>query len=1309
MMSRKIYKPREILAKLREVEILTSQGNSVVDAIRAIGVTDATYYQWRQEYDGLSAAAASHERQWRANQNTTPGLDPPEKATKFVIEFDTLAEAVPQIVWITGPDGKNIYFNKQWEDYTGLTVEEGHGHGWNIPFHPDDRQRAWEAWKHAWQTDGIYSLECRLRGADGNYRWWLIRGSALHDEKGTIINWYGTWTDVEDIKQTEEALKRARDEAEATNEKLQTAYDEIRNLYEKTKALNQFKTQMFANVSHELRTPLTLILAPIENLLSMGLPEEATERLKLAQRNARGLLKQINDLLDVARLEAGKTTVTYYETDLAKITKHIASSFEIPAKEKHIQFSVITPSSMPAQIDTEKFERIVVNLLSNAFKFTPEGGAIQCQVHEDLGHFAVIEVGDSGPGVPEAFRDSVFEQFFQIPGSTRFGGTGLGLSIVKEFVEVQHGRVTVGRSPGGGALFKIEIPTKAPEEARVIRRSDGVLTAPSFVEESLPPTRRKKSQQTGAHGSAEGFSEPEQRKSLILVVEDNPDMREYICETLGPDVEIETAENGREGLDKARALMPDLIVSDIMMPEMGGDEMFRKMRSNPELEAIPFILVTAKADEELRIELLREGAIEYLIKPFMPEELKAKARSFLEAKSREVKYRQLMDSAQVDVGTVVKASQAVSGEIELGKLIELLLKIAVEHAGAERGLLILFRSNKLWLEAEATTGNGGVEVTVRKAEVTPADLPESLLHHVIETRESVILDDAAAPTLFSADAYVQQRRPRSVLCLPLVKQANLVGALYLENNLTPRVFTPNLLAVLEVLASQAAISLENARLYAELQVSENRWRNLFEIVPVGVALTGSHGRYVAANPAFQRMTGYSEAELRSCSPADITHEDDRAATEAIITARAAGEPYTRCIEKRYRRKDGGVTWAEVSAIPVPVAGATPLFAGVAVDITDRKRAEDDLRRSEASLTEAQQISHTGSWRWKVSTGEVSWSPEHFHIFAFDPATTQSSYAAFAERIHAEDRPSFEQALERSVRERSPFAHEYRIVLPDGSVKYLQSVGRPDMTGSGDLEFVGTVMDITERRLVDEALRSAQAELARVARLTTVGEFTASLAHEIRQPLAAIITNAETGLRWLSRQTPNLDETRQSMELIIKDGNRASKVIQGLRALVKKAEPQLAKLDIRDAIEEVLDLIRGELRRHGVVLHTDLSAGDRPVLGDRVQLQQVLLNLIMNGIQAVGPISDRRKELTVSVACTEPSRFLVAVEDTGPGLDPAIAQRIFEPFFTTKPDGLGMGLSICRSIVEAHGGHLWASPHAPHGTALRFTIPIAVEV
>ncbi|HTI16875.1 MAG TPA: AAA family ATPase [Trinickia sp.] len=678
---------------------------------------------------------------------------------------------------------------------------------------------------------------------------------------------------------------------------------------------------------------------------------------------------------------------------------------------------------------------------------------------------------------------------------------------------------------------------------------------------------------------------------------------------------------------------------------------------------------------------------------------------------------------QLEVEAVVKASQVLSSEIVLDQLIESLMRIAIEHAGAARGVLILFPGDEPRIEAEATTRRGNVEVSLRRAAVTPSELPESVLHYAIRTRESVILDDAAAQNPFSADEYFRQRHARSVLCLPLVKQAKLIGVLYLENDLASRVFTPARISVLNLLSSQAAISIENARLYSELtneirvrqkaedalRASEERWRALFEHDPVGVALIGLHGRYVAANPAFQRMTGYSEAELRNCSPADITHEDDRAATDAIVAALAMSESNIRTIEKRYRRKDGGVTWAELSVIAIPVGGSTPLFAGVAVDITERKRAEDDLRRSEASLTEAQQISHTGSWRWKVGTGEVAWSDEHFRIFDFDPATTQPSYATFMERIHTDDQPSLEQALDRAVRNRSRFQHEYRIVLPGGAVKHVQSVGLPDITEAGEVEFVGTVMDITERRHAEEALRSAQAELARVARLTTMGELVASIAHEINQPLGAIVACAEAGLRWLNRQTPDLDEARRAMESILVCGKRAGNVIHGIRALAMKSGAHRAQLDINGAIQEVLALTRSDLQRHGVVLHTELSAEVRLVFGDRVQLQQVLLNLVTNGIEAMHAVTDRPKVLTLASKPVESGGVLVEIDDTGTGLDPVIADRVFDSFFTTKPSGMGMGLSICRSIIDAHGGRLWMSPRVPYGTAVRFTVPTAPPV
>jgi C4-dicarboxylate-specific signal transduction histidine kinase len=251
--------------------------------------------------------------------------------------------------------------------------------------------------------------------------------------------------------------------------------------------------------------------------------------------------------------------------------------------------------------------------------------------------------------------------------------------------------------------------------------------------------------------------------------------------------------------------------------------------------------------------------------------------------------------------------------------------------------------------------------------------------------------------------------------------------------------------------------------------------------------------------------------------------------------------------------------------------------------------------------------------------------------------------------------------------------------------------------------------MTERRRAEEALRNAQAELVRAARLTTMGELLASIAHEVNQPLAAVATSGGACLRWLNRGQPDLAAAREAASRVVRDAHRAGDVIRSLRALTKKSGPQLTRLDIQDVIAEVLALTRGELQQHGVVLHTNLVGGDRPVLGDRVQLQQVVLNLIMNAVQAMGAVTDGSRELTVSVARAEPGRVQVGVADTGPGLDPAIAQRIFEPFFTTKSDGLGMGLSISRSIIEAHGGHLWVSPRAPHGTAFHFTIPIAVEI
>jgi signal transduction histidine kinase len=376
----------------------------------------------------------------------------------------------------------------------------------------------------------------------------------------------------------------------------------------------------------------------------------------------------------------------------------------------------------------------------------------------------------------------------------------------------------------------------------------------------------------------------------------------------------------------------------------------------------------------------------------------------------------------------------------------------------------------------------------------------------------------------------------------------------------------------------------------------------------------------------------------------------------------------------------------------------------AAERTERNRAEEALRHSEAFLAEAQRLSQTGSFGWDMSRGDIYWSRETFRIFECDP-TAKVTPDLMVERTHPDDRPAVQAMIDRASRDRTVWDFEHRLLIPDGTVKHVHVIARPVTDDSDGNEYIGAIQDVTQARRAEEALRHAQGELARAARLTTMGELTASIAHEINQPLTAVVSNGNAGLRWLDRDAPDLAEAHSAFQRIVENAARAGDVIRGIRALAMKSEPQLRRLDLDDVIQEVLALTRSELHRHAVLLQIELSNGP-PVVGDRVQLQQVLLNLIVNGIDAMKSVMGRARELTVSSTLAESVSVLVSVEDTGTGLDPATASRIFEPFFSTKPDGLGMGLSICRSIIEAHGGQLWVSPREPHGTAFRFTVPVA---
>lgn len=537
----------------------------------------------------------------------------------------------------------------------------------------------------------------------------------------------------------------------------------------------------------------------------------------------------------------------------------------------------------------------------------------------------------------------------------------------------------------------------------------------------------------------------------------------------------------------------------------------------------------------------------------------------------------------LDLATVLKVSQAVSGEILLDRLIDTVMGTAIEQAGAERGVLIL--SDAGGPRVVAQVSSGGDTTQVRDTPISAARLPESILYHVLRTRESVVLDDAVAETAFATDPYVRQQRARSILCLPLMNQAKLVGALYLENNLAAHVFSPARIAVLKLVASQAAISLENARLYREVAEREAKVRRLVDANIIGILVWSADGDIIEANDAFLRMLGYERADLaggrlrwRDLTVPEFRELSDRSLAQALLTGHA--RPY----EKEYFRKDGS---------------HLPVIVGLAL---------------------------------------------------------------------------FE---------------------------------------AGSREGVAFVLDLTERRQAEERIRESerryrevQTELAHANRVATMGQLVASIAHEVNQPIAAAILNANAALRWLNAQPPEIEEVRQVLDRLINDANRAADVLGRIRGHIRKAPPEKGPVDINAAIAEMIEFTRGQILKSGARIDVQLMEGLPLIEGDRVELQQVLLNLIMNALEAMGGVGEGERHLLICTMPGEEGSILVSVSDSGPGFATPSTDLVFTSFYTTKPTGLGLGLSICRSIIEAHGGCLSAGANQPRGATVRFTLPIA---
>jgi PAS domain S-box-containing protein len=836
------------------------------------------------------------------------------------------------------------------------------------------------------------------------------------------------------------------------------AYEQERQRAEALAEIDRAKTAFFSNVSHEFRTPLTLMLGPLEEIqkeASERLGPERRELLLTVHRNGLRLLKLVNTLLDFSRIEAGRVQSSYQPTDLATYTAEIASAFDSAMEYAGLRFTVeCQPITESVYVDRDMWEKIVLNLLSNAYKFTFEGEVAVSLKPVDGA--VELNVRDTGIGIPEEHCEHVFERFHRIesPQARTYEGTGIGLALVQELVKLHDGTVRVESAVGSGSTFTVTIPCGTDHlPAERLQAAQTLASTTIRAEAYVDEVRQWSRDQAGAAVDTARLSKqaslvpspelpPAGQRELIVLADDNADMRQYIARLLSERYEVYAAADGRQALEATQQMRPALVLADVMMPHLDGFGLLRAIREDSSLASTPVILLSARAGEESRVEGLEADADDYLIKPFAARELLARV------------------AAHVNMAMVRR-----------------------------------------------------------------------------ETAE-------------------REERMRSEAELEREK----------------------LRASEERLAETSLLYLELQRADAELQLQVA----LLQQLPV------------------------SAWTLKPDGTPDFVNQ----------------------------------VWLD--------------FAGQTLDFVR---------------------SHPEAWMIVV---------------------------------HPEDRETASRVFWEGIRSGTGFAFETRSLrAKDGVYRWhlQQAVVLRDSEGRV-LRFVGTTTDIDDQKRTEEALRQAQGDLARINRVTTMGELAASLGHELSQPISGAMTNANVGLRTLAKENPNIDEVRGVFARIVRDAQRATDIIARIRAQFEKGAPDQGTVDVNDLIPETIAILRDQAMRYNILLHTELTADLPQIFGDRVQLQQVMMNLIVNSIEAMREV-DGIREMVIRSQRAENEQVRVSVSDTGPGFPPHLAEQIFDPFFTTKPHGTGMGLRISRSIIESHGGRLWADPAAGRGATFHLTLPAAI--
>jgi PAS domain S-box-containing protein len=1173
-------------------------------------------------------------------------------------------ETMPAMAWSALPDGSNAFVNRQWAEYTGLSAEQTADSGWRSVVHPEDVSGQLEEWRQSLATGQPFEHEARLRRtADGQYRWFLVRGMPLRDEYGEAMKWYGIATDIEDRKRGEEALRNSAERWRSVfeNSAIGVALTDLNGSF---LATNHVFQAMLGYTEEELRA-LTFLEVTHEyyRQANWSLITELVEGKRRQFQIEKKYRRKDGSWIWVSNnvsLVPGTERVPRFIMALSEDITERKRAEALLTGEKRILEMVAKGDPLPQILDSvcrfveEDATGFLASILLLHGNRLRHGGAPSLpKIYTDAIDGALIGPSAGSCGTA-AYRGEqvIVEDIATDPLWTDYRGIALPHSLRACWSTPVFS--SQGKVIATFAMYYREPRSPDPRDLEIIGQTThlaGVAIERKLTQEAL------------------------QRSEA------------YLAEAQRLTHTGSWAWNVRTGA------------------HFWSQEVFRIYECDPGMPPTWDFLLE-RAHPEDRAEIERRVKWESTQKEWTDSE----------SDFRIV----LPDGTIKHLHTIAHPATDESGEITevVGTIMDVTKRKRAEET--------LRRSEESLLEAQRLSHTGSWKHDV----ATGAVIVSPEIHRIFGVQPDE--DISSVGFWLSRNHPEDQQRIQELfqrsesqktdyeadyrIVLPdgTIKHLHAVGHPVLNESGDLVEFLGTAIDVTEQVQTRAA--LENAlqeikQRNEALRASEHNLNLIINTIPALVWSARPDGSAEFFNQHYLDYVSLSAEQAKDWGWTVAVHPDDlnglAGAWQSIMVSGKQGEA-----EARLRRFDGEYRWFLFRANPLRDAyGKIVKWFGINADIEDRKRTEEKLRRSEAYLAEAQRMTHTGSWAWNLRTDALYWSQEIFSICGCDPETTPT-WDFLLKRVHPEDRSEMERRRKREAtpKEWADSELQFRIVLPDGTIKHLHSISHLVMDESGEItEVVGSVGDVTERKRAEEErerLRQLETDLAHTNRVTMLGELATSLAHELNQPIAAAITSANACLRWLAHHPPDLERARAAATRIENDGSRAAQIIQRLRAFYKTGAPPKRELvDLNQVAGEMLALLRNEAERHSILLRTELALQLPQIMADRVQLQQVVMNLLLNGIEAImgGP-----GEIIIRSQSTEEGLLLISVSDTGVGLPSEKPDRLFSAFYTTKPQGTGMGLAISRSIIEAHGGRLWATANAERGATFHFTVPAELQ-